>query len=339
VSFKVRPARAGDFDAMYDMASATGGGFTNLPIDKDALAGKLEQSAAAFARPEEAPGGDVFVFMLENAETGAVAGTCQVFTRVGRKHPFYSYRITRLTKTSPGLSRTFDTEVLTLCTDFNNCSEVGGLFLRKEARSGGLGVLLARSRYLFIRANRARFTGKVVSELRGWLDEEGGSPFWDAIAGRFFGMSFQEADAFNAVHGTQFIADLMPTAPIYTAMLSDRAREVMRQPHETGRVAKRMLEREGFSGEGYVDIFDGGPTMSAQTDNIRTVRDARELIVSGIEESQGGEQMLLAAGALEDFACGYGSVDTAPDGTATLDPATAAVLGVGTGDKILAIGR
>lgn len=339
MSFRVRPAHAGDLGAIFEMARLTGGGFTNLPVDEKVLAEKLADSAGAFSREEEAAGGDLFVFMLENVETGQILGTCQVFTRVGRKHPFYSYRITRLTKSSPDLSRTFDTEVLTLCTDFNNCSEVGGLFLRQEARAGGLGVLLARSRYLFIRNNRSRFTGKVVSELRGWLEEDGGSPFWDAIAGRFFGMTFQEADAFNAVHGTQFIADLMPTAPIYTAMLSDRAREVMRKPHKTGEVAKRMLEREGFSGEDYIDIFDGGPTMSAQTDNIRTVREARELTLSAVEESQGGERMLLAAGRLEDFASAYGSVDVAPDGTATLDPATAALLGLGKGDTFLAIDR
>ena len=52
----------------------------------------------------------------------------------------------------------------------------------------------------------------MLAELRGVMDEAGNSPFWDALAGRFFGMSFPEADEFNAIHGTQFIADLMPQA-------------------------------------------------------------------------------------------------------------------------------
>ena len=55
------------------------------------------------------------------------------------------------------------------------------------------------------------------------MDEAGNAPFWDALAGRFFGMSFPEADEFNAVHGTQFIADLMPKTPIYVALLADSA--------------------------------------------------------------------------------------------------------------------
>ena len=86
-------------------------------------------------------------------------------------------------------------------------------------------MLLARSRYLFIAQHRARFADRILAELRGVIDEAGGSPFWDGVAGRFFGMNFQEADEFNAVHGNQFIADLMPKHPIYTAMLQrERAR-------------------------------------------------------------------------------------------------------------------
>src|SRR3546814_2371265 len=80
-------------------------------------------------------------------------------------------------------------------------------------------MLLARSRSLFVKQHRKRFGKRVLAELRGVIDEAGGSPFWDGVAGKFFGMSFQEADQFNAVHGNQFIADLMPKHPVYVAML------------------------------------------------------------------------------------------------------------------------
>ncbi len=106
----------------------------------------------------------------------------------------------------------------------------------------------------------------MLAELRGVIDEAGGSPFWDAIAGRFFGMSFQEADAFNGAHGTQFIADLMPKTPIYTAMLSESARAIMGVPHPSGARGDADAGARGLRGDGYVDIFDGGPTMSAETD-------------------------------------------------------------------------
>jgi arginine N-succinyltransferase len=341
VSFRMRPARGEDFDAIYRMAQLTGGGFTNLPADKGTLVGKLARSDVAFSGDTETPTGDLFIFVLENAETGAISGTCQVFSRIGRDQPFYSYRISKLTQTSPELGRTFHTEMLTLCTDFNDCSEVGGLFLHPEARTGGLGLglLLARSRYLFIRRNRERFADTVVAELRGVIDAQGGSPFWDSIAGRFFGMSFQEADAFNGAHGTQFIADLMPKTPIYTAMLSPEAQAVMRKPHPSGEAAMRMLEREGFSGKDYVDIFDGGPTMSAPTDQIRSIRDARELRLAGITAGAEGEKMLLASGGRADFAAGYGHVAIAEDGSATVDAASAGLLALHTDDRFLAVQR
>ena len=341
MSYRVRPARGDDFDAIYRLAELTGGGFTNLPADKGTLVAKLARSEVAFSADAETPTGDLFVFVLENGETGAICGTCQVFSRIGREQPFYSYRISKLTQTSPELKRTFHTEMLTLCTDFNDCSEVGGLFLHPDARTGGLGLglLLARSRYLFIRHNRERFADTVVAELRGVIDAEGGSPFWDSIAGRFFGMSFQEADTFNGAHGTQFIADLMPKTPIYTAMLTPEALAVLRKPHPSGEAAMRMLVREGFSGKDYVDIFDGGPTMSAHTDQIRTIEDARELKLTGIAAGPEGQKMLLAGGRLDDFASAYGHVAITGEGDATLDAASAGLLGLAIGDRFLAVER
>ena len=47
--------------------------------------------------------------------------------------------------------------MLSLTTDLEGSSEVGGLFLHPEMRAGGWGALLARSRYLFMKQHRARF--------------------------------------------------------------------------------------------------------------------------------------------------------------------------------------
>lgn len=339
MSFRVRPARNEDFQAIYEMAKLTGGGFTNLPADKGSLVEKLSRSEQAFASDPAEPENDLFVMVLENVETGQIRGTCQMFSRVGSEWPFYSYRISTLTQTSKELRTTFRNELLTLCTDFDGCSEVGGLFLHPQERAGGLGMLLARSRYLFIRLHRRRFAGKVLAELRGVIDEAGASPFWDAIAGRFFGMGFREADEFNAMHGTQFIADLMPKTPIYISMLPESARAVIGAPHPSGRAAMRMLEREGFTYDGYVDIFDGGPTMAAKTDEIRTVRDARAVEIAEIADDDGGPIELLAAGRLKSFASCYGRVTAREDGRIVLDTAAASMLGVQAGDTVLTVPR
>ncbi|MEA3040940.1 MAG: arginine N-succinyltransferase, partial [Sphingomonadales bacterium] len=91
MSFRVRPVRNDDFDAVYEMAKLTGGGFTNLPPDRGTLVDKLIRSEQGFARAADAPGADLFMFVLENVDTGQIRGTCQVFSQVGTESPFYSY--------------------------------------------------------------------------------------------------------------------------------------------------------------------------------------------------------------------------------------------------------
>jgi len=325
VTFVVRAAHDNDLAPLYEMAKLTGGGFTNLPPDRRALKAKLDRSQAAFARTGGELDDELFVLILENTATGEVRGTCQLFTQVGQRHPFYSYRIGALTQHSDQLGRTFRAEMLSLTTDLEGSSEVGGLFLHPGERAGGLGMLLARSRYLFIKMHRRRFADRILAELRGIIDEAGGSPFWDGLAGRFFGMNFQDADQYNATHGHQFIADLMPKHPIYTAMLSESARATIGLPHPSGRAAMRMLENEGFSFENYIDIFDGGPTMTARTDYVRSIREARTAPIVAIDR-EGGAQALVAYGELAGFRCAIGMLREVGD-RVVIDPASAAAIG------------
>ena len=337
MSFVIRIATASDLQALYEMAKLTGGGFTNLPPERATLAAKLDQSEAACSRAEDGLSDELFVLVLEDAETGQVRGTAQMFTRIGQSWPFYSYRLTTHSQHSRELERTVRAEMLGLVTDLEGSSEVGGLFLHPGQRAGGLGLLLARSRYLFIAAHRARFGPRILAELRGIIDERGGSPFWDAVGGLFFGMSFQEADHFNALNGNQFIADLMPKHPVYVAMLPDSARRVIGLPHPTGRAAMRMLEEEGFSYEGYVDIFDGGPTMVARTEALASIRSAYEASVVDVALEK-GEKALLAAGRLGEFRCCYGARDLR-DGGVAIDAQAAELLRVAEGDSVWSVAR
>jgi len=337
MSYRIRAAGPDDFRAFYDLAKLTGGGFTNLPAEKATLEAKLDRSEAGFSRVGENPSDDLYVFMLEDYRTGAIRGTCQIFGAVGTDRPFYSYLISTLAQKSEELGRIFRNQTLNLTTDLEGFSEVGGLFLHPQERAGGLGMLLARSRYLFIKQHRPRFGDSVLAELRGVMDQAGHSPFWDALGGRFFGMTFPEADEFNAVHGTQFIADLFPKSPIYVSMLPESAKAVIGQPHPSGKAALKMLENEGFIWDGYVDIFDGGPTVTARTDAIRTIRKAVSVRVAD-HEPEHGQSMLVSHGHLQDFVACYATVEI--DGEeAAIDAAARKMLDVKVGDEILAVGR
>jgi arginine N-succinyltransferase len=273
----------------------------------------------------------LYLLLLEEVATGRIGGTGMVFSRVGAEWPFYSYKISTLTQTSKELGRTLRIQFLSLTSDFDGASEVGGLFLHPDLRTGGLGRLLARARYLFIARHRARFGDRVIAELRGVMDDAGHSPFWDALGRKFFDMRFPEADAFNAIHGNQFIADLMPKHPIYTDLLSEAARAAIGQPHSSGRAALAMLQAEGFSFDNYVDIFDGGPTVSARVDDLKSIRSAREAEIAALADAIDAPLQLVASGQLHGF---QAFVAPLADGGRCLPAAIAEPLGIAPGTRI-----
>jgi arginine N-succinyltransferase len=338
MSFRVRPATGADFAAIYEMAKLTGGGFTNLPPERGTLVAKLAKSEQSFSRAEDAQADDLYMFVLEDPKAGKIRGTCQVFGQVGVEQPFYSYHLSTMTQSSPELGKTFRNQLLTLTNDLEGSSEVGGLFLHPQQRAGGWGSLLARSRYLFIKLHRARFGERTLAELRGVMDQAGNSPFWDSLAGKFFDMSFPEADEFNAVHGTKFIADLMPRTPIYISLLTEPAKSVIGNPHPTGRAALRMLEEEGFTYDRYVDIFDGGPTVTSPTDRIRTVRESTAETICDVADG-GRTKLLIATGRLRDFRACCASVKRLPKKGICIDRESAELLEVGVGNEILTVAR
>lgn len=329
--YRVRPARADDLDALYRLALQAGGGLTNLPADRDALAQRLERSAQSFA-PEGHPCA-LYLLMLEALDPLQAVGTATVFPRIGVEWPFYSYRRIRLSQTSVGLGKTTRSEVLHLVNDFDGCAEVGGLFVDPAWRGGRAGRLLARSRYLFMAQMRERFADTVVADLRGYQDDAGRSPFWEGLGRHFFDMPFEEADRFNSLTGNQFIADLMPKHPVYIQLLPPEAQGVIGRPHPAGEPAHRLLLEEGFRDDGYVDIFDAGPTLHAGIDTLKAVRDSRLAPVAAIADDAEAPLALACAGQGSAFRAAGGRLRPGPEGP-TLSRALAAALGVIEGDEV-----
>jgi len=299
MALQVRMARLADLDKMMELASFTEDGLTNFPHDRRALEAKIRWSETSCLAEIDAPRDEFYLFALEDMASGRIIGTASIYSRVGVRWPFYSYKLSHITHVSRGVDRHFSTQILSLVNDFDGASEVGGLFLHPEARSGGVGQLLARSRYLFIAAHRERFGDKIVVELRGWSDG-GVSPFWEAVGRKFFDSDFT-VDRYNATQGNQFITDLMPRFPIYTALLPEEAQAVIGVPHSGSVPAKAMLEAEGFVYDGYVDIFDAGPTLHAQTDRLRSIAEANP-VSSGLElKLATRDRPFRAQGRLSEF--------------------------------------
>ena len=302
---------------------------TNLPPDRDMLASRIEASERAVSNADAREVGAAIMLVVErDTRIVAVSG---IFPRVGTDWPFYSYRLTRQANRSLAVGRVKAQTLLNLVNDFDGEAEVGMLFVDPAMRGGALGSLAARGRYLFMAAHRDWFGRRVMAELRGWQDADGHSPVWEAIGRHFYDMDFQEADRTGALTGNQFIADLGPRYPLYLSLLPAAAQAALGQPHDDGRPAYDMLIAEGFLAGDYVDIFDGGPTVVADIDAVKTVRESHKMAMTGV--AAGGARSLVAVGSGADFRAARGEVDA--DGR--VDPALADGLRLNIGDTMLVV--
>jgi arginine N-succinyltransferase len=276
----IRPSKKSDIDSLLTISARVGSGMTSMPNCAASWEKKLHLSDLAFNNAQ-APEQSCYFMVLEDSETGNIAGTTAIYTGLGLSQPFYSYQRSTVTKQSDTLNKTKHSETLTLVEHFKGASEVGSLFLLPEYRKPGVGQMLARSRYLLMADSQHRFSDRVMAELRGWMDEDDKSPLWQALGSKFFDMHFQEAVTIAATQGPDFITELMPKHPIYTELLPKAARAVLSKPNDSSAPALRMLEKEGFAHQGFIDLFDGGPSVEAQLQNIKTVKESQLAQVKG----------------------------------------------------------
>jgi arginine N-succinyltransferase len=296
--FIVRPARLDDLESLLGLAQQTGGGFTNLPPDRDDLRRRVMLSEAALQADIVVPNGELYMLVCLNVTTGEVIGTASIFSKLGTEWPFYSYRIINISQTCQELHKVIHSDVLHLVNDYDGCSEVGGLFLSPAYRGTVAGRLLARSRYLFIAQARQRFAQRVCADLRGYADAQGQRPFWEGLGRHFFDMEFEDADRYNGLQGNQFIADLMPKYPIYARLLPQLAQAAIARPHDDGRGAYKLLMEEGFYYDNCVDIFDAGPTVVADIDDLDVIKNSVEATTA---LGDGKNRGLICAGNAASF--------------------------------------
>ncbi len=288
----IRPIEQRDFPTLKQIAIESGHGFTSLPVNDELLQNKIDHSTASFASRPAGKGECLYFFVAEDSDTGEVVGTTALEAAVGLSSPFYTYLLGKQVHSSPKLGIYNVVDTLTLTNDYTGTTELCTLFLRESARQGLNGRLLSRSRFMFLAEFSELFDHRVMAEMRGVSDEQGKSPFWCWLQEHFFSMDFPTVDYLTGIGQKGFIADLMPKYPIYVNLLSKEARAVIGMTHDKTRPALRLLEEEGFSWRGYVDIFDAGPSVECDLRQIRTVRHGRHLKVHIGEPVGGGKHMI-----------------------------------------------
>ena len=164
-------------------------------------------------------------------------------------------------------------------------------------------MLLARSRYLFIahapRALRRPYPRRAARDhRRGGRIALLGRACRALLRDEFPGRGPVQRDPRPPVHRRP-----VPQAPDLHRDADRKRARAIGLPHPSGRAAMRMLENEGFAFENYVDIFDGGPTMTARTDQVRTIRQCRSATRSWRSTTMAASRRWSRTGGSADFRC------------------------------------
>lgn len=332
----IRPIRDTDYPALFQIAQDSGIGFTSLPVNENLIRKKISAAQKAFDSQPESPGLQSYLFVLEDSETGEVVGTSGIEATVGLQDAFYHYHLGKVVHASRELGVHNSVEILTFCNDYTGVSEICTLFLQEKARKGLAGRLLSKFRFLFMAQHKQRFSNTVIAEMRGVSDEKGKSPFWEWLETNFFSVDFPTADYLTGIGNKVFIAELMPKYPIYVNLLSKQAQASIGKVHEKTLPALRLLEQEGFRCRGYVDIFDAGPTVEAELENIATVRQsgtAKIQISPALDTSTLNEYFIINTKIKEFRAC-IGRFKYVDDDTVVINQTLADALLLANGDSI-----
>lgn len=332
----IRPIRQSDYPSLHDIAQESGVGFTSLPVNEVLLKSKIKLSEKSFSADIDAPSSESYLFVMEETDTQEVVGTSGIASSVGLDDAFYHYHLSKVVHASRELNIYNTADILTLCNDYTGVSEICTLFLRQNAREGLNGRFLSKFRFLFMMEHKQRFAEIIIAEMRGISDENGRSPFWQWLEEHFFSMDFPTADYLTGIGQKQFIAELMPKYPIYVSLLSKDAQAVIGKVHEKTKPALQLLEQEGFSCRGYVDIFDAGPTVEANLKHIRSAQASCRLPISiDSEKAEQGKEFFVINTLVDGFrgVCTHLLVDEDQE-LAFISPQAADALNLSDGDPI-----
>ncbi|WP_298622691.1 arginine N-succinyltransferase [uncultured Legionella sp.] len=329
-----RSVRESDLDAIHQLAEKSGIGMTTLPKDKELLKKRLDWSCDSYKKKVTQPGSEYYFFVLEDLDDKKIIGTSAIEAKTGHDSPFYSYKVSKRTRVCHSLGIRSDYEVLSLVNDNQGRTEICTLFLAPEYRKNNNGLLLSKGRFLFMAHNPSRFGRLVIAEMRGISDEQGRSPFWENIGAHFFHMPFFEADRLTLATNKQFIADLMPRNPIYVKLLSSETQSVIGKPHQSTAPAMNILLKEGFRYNNYIDIFDGGPTIEAPLQEIKTIALSRMMVIKSISDEVSSNEYLLANTHMDFRATINYAVFNEQENTCIISKAAANLLQVKCGDSL-----
>jgi len=154
--FYIRPIARDDIGGVLALSERTGTGLTSLPANRERLAARIERALASFAGTAKRAEACYMFVLVDGANGGAgstperVVGISAIEAAVGLTEPWYNYHVGTLVHASRALDVYTVAPTLFLANDHTGHTELCSLFLDQGFRQGRNGVLLAKSRLLFI---------------------------------------------------------------------------------------------------------------------------------------------------------------------------------------------
>jgi arginine N-succinyltransferase len=296
-----RPVELTDLPQLQQLARDSLVGVTSLPDDSERLREKILDSCASFNKDVEGNGPENYFFVLEDLVNQRLAGCSEILATAGFNEPFYSLRNRHFTSVSRELNIEHGVPALSLCHDLSGHTLLRGFHIDADRVRTPFSELLSRARLLFIAAHAGRFADAVITEIVGYSDEQGQSPFWDALGKHFFDLPYAEAERLCGLESRTFLAELMPQYPIYVPMLPQSAQACIGRIHPDGQEAFDILEREGFETNSYIDLFDGGPTLYARTPGIRSIANSHVATAQPVEVIDARGSYLVSNDSLKNY--------------------------------------
>ncbi len=270
---------------------------------------------------------------MEELFTGRIVGVCAIISKIGGFQPYYFYRLETTHHESKLINQKNDVTSLHFHFIHNGPAEICSLYLHPDFRNSQNGRFLSQSRFLFMAENRKFFEDQVIAEMRGMVNDSGRSSFWEAVGKKFFKIDFPTADSLY-MKNKRFIEEMLPKHPIMANLLPEEAQFVIGKVHPQTEAAKRILEQEGFQFSGLVGIFDPGPVLTAQVDEIRAIRESVVGEITEISEKPFKSDDFIISRTVGPFRTALGGVSAVKSGGYKIAGVTAAALKLRLGEKI-----
>lgn len=330
----LRPVELTDLAQLQRLAHDSLVGVTSLPDNAERLRQRIIDSCAAMDQDVRAPGPENYFFVLEDLTNQDLAGCSEILATAGFDEPFYSLRNRPFTSNSQELGGRQGVSALSLCHDLNDHTLLRGFHIDAALERSPASELLSRARLMFIAAHPQRFAAAVITEIVGYSDEQGRSPFWDAVGKHFFDLPYAEAERLCGLESRTFLAELMPQYPIFVPMLPQPAQDCIGRIHPGGQDAFDILEREGFETNSYIDLFDGGPTLHARLADIRSIAQSQVASVMRRDSIDARGRYLVSNDALNGYRAIVAELDYHPGQPVALDARMCAALNVDDGSPV-----